>query len=50
MEIKPSLGDLEWVEGSFPTPYGNLKVKHYKQKDGSIETSYEAPDEIEIII
>ncbi|MFD2657264.1 alpha-L-rhamnosidase C-terminal domain-containing protein [Gracilibacillus thailandensis] len=49
IEITPSLGDLEWVEGSFPTPYGTIKVKHYKQKDGSIETSYEAPTEVEII-
>ncbi|WP_228552429.1 alpha-L-rhamnosidase C-terminal domain-containing protein [Gracilibacillus salitolerans] len=30
IEIRPTLGDLEWVEGSFPTPYGTLTVKHEK--------------------
>ena len=46
IEIDPNLGDLEWVKGSFPTPYGILKIEHQKQLDGSIKTTFEKPDGI----
>lgn len=26
-EIRPSLGDLEWMEGSVPTPFGKINVR-----------------------
>lgn len=48
--IEPHLGDLEWVEGSFPTPYGLLKIKHQKQKNGTIKTTYKKPKGIKIIV
>lgn len=31
-EIKPNLGDLEWIEGTVPTPGGNITVKMDKKK------------------
>ncbi|MDR2816035.1 MAG: alpha-L-rhamnosidase [Proteiniphilum sp.] len=49
LEVKPHLGDLEWVAGSFPTPYGVVKVKHTKQANGEIRTEIEAPDEVKIL-
>ncbi|SER29395.1 alpha-L-rhamnosidase [Gracilibacillus ureilyticus] len=49
IKIAPSLGDLEWVEGTFPTPYGNIYVKHEKQLDGSIHSIIDAPDEVHIL-
>ncbi|WP_340113354.1 alpha-L-rhamnosidase C-terminal domain-containing protein [Maribellus mangrovi] len=47
--IDPHLGNLEWAEGSFPTPLGVVKVKHTQQANGTIETKIEAPDGIKII-
>lgn len=43
VEVKPQLGDLEWAEGSYPTPHGVLYVRHDKQQDGSIVTKIESP-------
>jgi len=47
--IDPKLGDLEWAEGSLPTPYGIVTVSHKKTAEGEIETEVQAPPEIEIV-
>ena len=47
--VKPFLGDLDWVEGTVPTPFGVIKVRADKQKDGSVKTKIEAPKEVEIV-
>jgi hypothetical protein len=49
LKIEPHLGNLEWVEGSFPTPLGIVKVKHTKLANGKIETKVDAPEGIKII-
>jgi hypothetical protein len=49
VKIEPHLGDLEWVEGTFPTPLGIIKIRHDKQPGGKIKSSFSAPDGIEII-
>ncbi|WP_077620290.1 alpha-L-rhamnosidase C-terminal domain-containing protein [Bacillus sinesaloumensis] len=49
VEIKPSLGDLEWVEGTYPTPLGTIYVRHEKQTDGTIKSDIQAPDGVKII-
>lgn len=49
VRIKPNLGDLQWVEGTFPTPYGLITIRHEKQSGGSIKSSINAPDEIKIV-
>lgn len=49
IEIKPSLGDLEWAEGTYPTPMGNIYVKHQKQRDGSIKSIIKAPEGITVL-
>jgi len=48
LAIRPNLGDLEWAEGTYPTPYGVVTVSHKKDANGSIETVVTAPQEIEI--
>lgn len=48
IKIEPHLGDLEWVEGTFPTPYGVVKVKHIKNIDGSISSDVKVPDGIKV--
>lgn len=45
--IKPNLGDLEWAEGTYPTPYGDVFISAKKQ-DGETVVSVEAPKEITI--
>ncbi len=42
--IDPHLGDLEWAEGSYPTPKGVIHVRHEKQTNGSVKTSVKAPE------
>ncbi len=47
--IDPQLGDLNWAEGSLPTPYGAVTVSHKKTDDGGIETEVQAPSQIEVV-
>lgn len=42
--IKPNLGDLEWVRGTYPTPKGIIKVEYSKKADGTIESKIELPE------
>ncbi|MEK6477405.1 alpha-L-rhamnosidase C-terminal domain-containing protein [Catalinimonas sp. 4WD22] len=49
IQIIPHLGDLDWAEGTFPTPYGIVKVKHEKDDQGEVQSTIEAPEEIKII-
>jgi hypothetical protein len=44
VKVAPNLGDLTWVEGSFPTKHGGLHVRHEKNEDGSISTEIQKPD------
>lgn len=45
IEVKPNLCGLDWIRGTYPTPFG--KVEIYADKDGKVEIK--APDEIEIV-
>ena len=47
--IRPQLGDLQWVEGAYPTPYGNIWIRHEKNEDGSLRSAINAPHEVEIV-
>lgn len=49
VKIEPHLGDLDWVKGTYPTPYGEIVVSHKKRENGTIDTNVEAPKEIMII-
>lgn len=48
LRIVPHLADLEWVEGTFPTSKGIVKIRHEKQPDGSISSKIDAPEGIVI--
>lgn len=48
VQIRPNLGDLKWVEGTFPTPYGDIRISH-KVINGQIESKIDAPDEVQIV-
>ena len=49
VKIEPHLGDLKWVEGTYPTPLGIISVRHQKQQDGTIKSTIKAPKGIKII-
>ena len=49
IRIRPNLGDLSFAEGSFPTPYGVVTVKHIKQADGSIKSEIKAPKKMQVM-
>jgi hypothetical protein len=47
VRITPDLGDLEWAEGTYPTPKGIIKVRHERQPDGSIKSDISLPGGVE---
>lgn len=49
VRIKPHLGDLKHVEGTFPTPYGMIKISHDRDKDGHVTSKIDAPNEITVL-
>lgn len=50
LTITPHLGDLAWAEGTFPTPKGNVWIRHEKRKNGKVKTTFHAPKGIKIVI
>jgi len=50
VRIKPNLGDLQWVEGTYPTPLGVIKIKHEKTTSGTVVSSINAPDGIKVVM
>jgi len=49
ISIRPHLGELSFVEGTFPTPYGPLYVKHTKKADGTVSSIIKAPKGVKIV-
>jgi alpha-L-rhamnosidase len=49
IRIEPLLGDLLWVEGTFPTPFGVIKIRHDKLADGRIKSKIDAPKEVQVL-
>jgi alpha-L-rhamnosidase len=48
IRIKPNLGDLTFAEGTFPTPYGILSVKH-TLLNGKVKTEIKAPKGVRVL-
>lgn len=49
IRVAPQLGDLKWVEGTFPTPKGIIRVRAEKTEDGKTNCTVTAPSGIKII-
>jgi alpha-L-rhamnosidase len=49
IKVTPHLGDLQFAEGTFPTPYGVVKVKHTRLANGKIQSVIKAPAQVKII-
>jgi len=50
IKIEPHLGDLQWVKGTFPTPFGVLKIEHKKDANGKVVITYTAPKGVKVIM
>jgi len=48
LSVKPKLGDLTWARGTYPTPYGLVVVKVWREQE-EVLIDISAPKEIEII-
>ncbi len=48
LRVTPHLGDLAWAEGTYPTPFGVVRVRH-ERRGGRIDTQIEAPDHVRIV-
>ncbi len=49
IRIQPNLGDLQWVEGTYPTPMGVVKIRHEKQTDGTVKSKIDAPKGVKVL-
>jgi len=49
IRIEHHLGDLQWVKGSFPTPFGVVKIEHKKMADGTVKTTYKVPKGVTVV-
>lgn len=47
--VEPHLGNLDWVEGTYPTPLGVISVRHEMQQNGKIKSSISVPKGIKVI-
>lgn len=49
LSIFPHLGDLEWAEGTFPTPLGEVKIKVLSGSGGQTAVQVKAPEGVEVV-
>ena len=49
VRIEPHLGNLNRVEGSFPTPQGVIRIKHEKQANGKVLSDIQVPEGVELV-
>lgn len=47
--VRPNLGSLKWAEGTFPTPYGVIRVRHERDAAGKVVSTVSAPEEVRIV-
>lgn len=49
IRVVPNLGDLEWVEGTYPLAKGVVYIRHEKQANGKIKTTIKAPKGVKVL-
>ena len=49
VSVTPHLGKLDWAEGTYPTPYGQIEIRHEKQADGSVKSTVKAPKGVKVV-
>mgnify|MGYP002355947976 FL=1 len=49
VRIAPQLGNLQWAEGTYPTPQGLIRVRHERRPEGTIASRIAAPDGVRVV-
>ncbi len=49
LRIEPHLGDLEFAEGTFPTPNGLVYVRHWKDQNGKVLSEVRLPKGVKLV-
>ncbi|MBR6170311.1 MAG: alpha-L-rhamnosidase [Bacteroidaceae bacterium] len=49
VRITPHLGNLQWAKGTYPTPYGQIKVHHQKMANGTVKSSIKVPKGVTVV-
>lgn len=49
VRITPHLGDLKWVEGTYPTPRGLIRIRHEAAPGGAVKSDIQAPEGVRIL-
>jgi hypothetical protein len=49
VRIDPRLGNLKWVEGSYPTPLGPIRIRHERGSNGKVSSRVDAPKGIAVV-
>lgn len=49
VRILPQLGDLDWAEGNFPTPQGQIHVRHERKPNGTIASEITSPSSVRVV-
>ena len=49
VRITPHLGRLDWAEGTFPTPMGQISIRHERKADGTVKSTVKAPKGVKVV-
>lgn len=49
VRITPHLGNLQWAEGTYPTPYGIIRIRHEKLADSTVKSTVKAPKGVKVV-
>ena len=49
VRITPHLGNLQRAKGTYPTPYGQIKVHHQKMANGTVKSSIKVPKGVTVV-
>ncbi|MBT3290220.1 MAG: alpha-L-rhamnosidase [Victivallales bacterium] len=49
IRFNPNLADLEWAEGTLPTPHGVVTIRHQKLREGRMRSVFTAPPGVQIV-
>ncbi len=49
VRVVPHLGTLSWAEGTFPTPQGEIQVRHDRKPDGTVRSKVTVPKGVRLM-
>jgi hypothetical protein len=49
VKIEPHLGNLKYAKGTYPTKHGLIRLTHFRDADGQVQSIVEAPEGMKVI-